>query len=168
MHISITTMDEELRRKMEPRTSSSKMRFRTIEALSKAGIPVNVMMAPIIPGLNSDEVFQIAEASKNAGAHSLSYTMVRLNGAIALVFEDWIQKVFPLKASRVMNLISNAQGGSVSNYNIGERMKGKGHFAHTIKQQVNLAKKKFALDNKMPPFNLNSYKAKANGQLNLF
>jgi len=168
VHISITTLNEELRRSMEPRTSSAKNRLKVVETLSKNGIPTNVMMAPIIPGLNSDEIFDMTEAVSKTGAESLSHTVVRLNGAIALLFEDWIQKTFPLKATRVLNLIAQAQGGKLGNSTFGERMKGKGAMAESINQQVRLARQKFKLQNKLPMFNTQLYKATGKQQLQLF
>ena len=166
--LSVTTLNEDIRRTMEPRTSTSTMRLKAIEALSSQGIPTGVMFAPVIPGLNSSEVFNIAEASAKAGAITMGYTMLRLNGHVELLFEDWIRKLFPMKASRVMNLVASAQGGKVSNYKLGERMKGKGVLAQDIQQQIRLAKKKFGLDKQMPAFNLDAYKQKSSVQLNLF
>ena len=90
--ISVTSLDDDLRRKMEPRTASVKKRIETIRALSEAGVPVSVMMAPIIPGLNSHEVFDLLKAVKEAGARDAHYTTVRLNGQIAGIFTDWIKK----------------------------------------------------------------------------
>lgn len=168
IHISLTSLNEELRRAMEPRTSSSKQRLNTVEQLSKHNIPVNVMFAPIIAGLNSDEVFEIAKASASAGAKCLSYTMLRLNGVVELLFEDWIRKTFPLKANRVMNLVASAQGGKAHNTNFGERMKGKGVLAENIAQQLKLARKKYKLDHKMPNFRLDLFRGKSNNQLALF
>lgn len=168
VHISITTLNEDLRRQMEPRTSSSLLRLQTVKKLSENGIPVNVMFAPIIPGLNSDELFKIAEASKQAGALCLSYTMLRLNGVVSLLFEDWIRKQFPLKANRVMNLIAAAQGGKLNNSQFGERMKGKGAMAEQIGQQIKLARKKFDLNHKMPAFNLGIFNPIKQTQLHLF
>ncbi len=168
VNISITSLNEKLRRAMEPRTASANKRFKTVEKLSEHGIPVNVMFAPIIPGLNSDEVFNIAKRSKEAGATSLSYTMLRLNGTVGLLFEDWIRKTFPLKANRVMNLIASAQGGKLSNNTFGERMKGKGVMAENIRQQINLAKKKFQLDQKLPEFDLSLFNKSRTPQLHLF
>jgi DNA repair photolyase len=126
------------------------------------------MMAPIIPGLNSDEIFDIAKASANAGAICMSHTMVRLNGAVALLFEDWVQKTFPLKASRIINLIAEAQGGKLGNSKFGERMSGTGAFAESIHQQVRLARQKNNLHHKMPTFNLDAYGIKRQKQLQLF
>ncbi|MFY0644870.1 MAG: PA0069 family radical SAM protein [Bacteroidia bacterium] len=168
VHVSITTLDEKLRRTMEPRTSSVANRFKTVKELSKIGVPVNVMMAPIIPGLNSTEVFDMAEKSKDAGAHCLAYTMLRLNGAISILFEDWIRKVFPDKANRVLNLIASAQGGQLHNHEFGVRMKGKGVMAESIAQSFRLARKKFELNNKMPSFDLSLFKSYKHAQLDLF
>lgn len=168
VHISITTLDDEIRRTLEPRTSSSLTRLKTVKTLSENGIPVNVMFAPIIPGLNSEEVFNIAEASKQAGALSMGYTLLRLNGITSLLFEDWIRKAFPLKANRVMNLIAMAQGGKVNNSTFGKRMRGEGVFANTIAQQFKLARSKFDLNNKLPDFDLNLYQKIDHAQLRLF
>ena len=168
VHLSITTLDENLRRTMEPRTSSSANRLKTIKQLSSHGIPVHVMLAPIIPGLNSDEVFDICEAAGNAGATSLGHTMVRLNGAIALLFEDWILKTFPLKATRVLNLIAEVQGGKLGNSTFGERMKGTGMMAESIHQQVRLAKKKHNLSYKPKPLGNTLHRSEPSTQLNLF
>ncbi|MGB0850155.1 MAG: PA0069 family radical SAM protein [Bacteroidia bacterium] len=168
VHMSITTLDESLRRVMEPRTSSTKRRLQAIKMLSENDIPVHVMMAPIIPGLNSDEVFNICEAVSKAGAKTLNHTMVRLNGAIALLFEDWILKTFPLKASRVINLISEVQGGKLGNHKTGERMRGTGLLAESINQQIRLAKKKFNLNYKPKPLQRFSPKVPNDNQLNLF
>jgi DNA repair photolyase len=166
--ISLTTLDEELRRTMEPRTSSSANRLKAIEILSEKNIPVSVMMAPVIPGLNSTEIFSVAEAAEKAGAKTLHHTMVRLNGAIALLFEDWINKALPLKAKRVTNLIAEAQGGKLGNSKFGERMSGKGVLAQSIQQQIELAKIKYNLNHKLPAYNLNLFDKKKTPQLRLF
>jgi DNA repair photolyase len=94
--------------------------------------------------------------------------MVRLNGAIALLFEDWIQKTFPLKATRVLNLIAESQGGKLGNSHFGERMKGTGVLANSIHQQISLAKKKFDLNYKPRPLSKSLYQAVPTSQLNLF
>ncbi|NNJ54782.1 MAG: PA0069 family radical SAM protein [Bacteroidia bacterium] len=168
VHVSITTLNEDLRRLLEPRTSTSKNRFQTVQNLAKNNIPVNVMMAPIIPGLTSDEIFSIAEQASKSGATSLSHTMVRLNGAIALLFEDWIQKTLPLKSTRVLNLIAESQGGKLHNNTFGERMRGKGVLAESINQQVLLAKNKYNLQKKLPKLNTTLFALNRQKQLNLF
>ncbi|MBI2270747.1 MAG: PA0069 family radical SAM protein [Bacteroidetes bacterium] len=93
--VSITSLNEELRLAMEPRTTTAKQRLKVIEELSKAGIPAGVMTAPIIPGLNSHEMPAIIEAAADHGAVNAGYTMVRLNGSIGTIFKDWIYKSFP-------------------------------------------------------------------------
>ena len=99
--VSITSLNNDLRLKMEPRTVTAKNRLKVIETLNKAGIPVGVMTAPIIPGLNSDEIPDLIKAAADHGADSAGYTIVRLNGSIAEIFKDWIYKNFPDRAEKV-------------------------------------------------------------------
>ena len=121
--ISITTLNEDLRRTLEPRTSSSKNKLKVVRTLSDHEIPVGVLFAPIIPGLNSDEIFKICEAVSNAGASFLNYTILRLNGTTALLFENWIHKTFPLRASLVLHQIAEAQGGNLNKDSSNRRKK---------------------------------------------
>ena len=95
IHISVTSLSEKTRRLLEPRTASIKNRLKTIEALSKKGIPVHVMMAPIIPGINSHEILPMAKEVSKLGAWGMSHTIVRLNGQIGIIFEDWVRKTLP-------------------------------------------------------------------------
>lgn len=139
--VSITSLKEELRLKMEPRTVTAKNRLRVIEKLSAAGIPTGVMTAPIIPGLNSDEIPDLIKAAADHGADSAGYTMVRLNGAVAEIFKDWIHKNFPDRAEKVLNHIAEVHGGTYSDSRYGTRMKGEGAMAASIKQMFKLAVK---------------------------
>lgn len=141
--ISITTLQEDLRRTMEPRTSSVKNRLRAVEELSKAGIPVNVNMAPIIPGINSDEIFALVEEVAKRGALSVQYIMARLNGQIAMIFEDWVHKALPERAEKVIALIRETHGGTLNESRWKTRMKGEGHYAETVAAMFRVAKKKF-------------------------
>ncbi len=166
--ISLTTLNEDLRRKLEPRTASVQSRLLTIEKLSNAGIPVNVMFAPIIPGLNEHEIFKVAEWTSRLGARSIGYTMVRLNGDVATVFEDWIKKVFPDRAEKVLNKIKNCHGGKMGDSRFGQRMRGEGNIAQIIRSQFHLAKKKFFTDKKVSPYNLELHEKVKNPQLSLF
>ncbi len=140
--ISITSLREELRQKMEPRTVTAKNRLRVIETLSKAGIPVGVMTAPIIPGLNSDEIPELIEASANSGASIAGMTLVRLNGSIGDIFKDWIHKNFPDRADKVLNHIASMHGGQLSDSRYGTRMRGEGNIAASIHQLFSMAVKK--------------------------
>lgn len=141
--VSINSLDEELRQKMEPRTASAKKRLETVEALTKAGIPVMVLASPIIPGLNSHEIFEVVKAAKEAGARDIGFTMVRLNGQIADIFSTWIKEAFPDRAEKVLNQIKATHQGSLKDNEFGRRMRGSGNEAESIRQTFNLARKKF-------------------------
>jgi len=166
--ISITSLREEIRRALEPRTASANSKLRTIERLSRAGIPVNVMMAPIIPGLNSDEIFKLARAVADAGASSFNYTLLRLNGITSLLFSDWVHKAFPLKAKKILNLTASCHGGKLSDHRFGKRMRGEGPLAESIAQQVQQARVKSGLQQKLPPYNLEAFVRTNKGQLGLW
>ncbi len=166
--ISITTLDEKLRQLMEPRTSSTISRFGTVEQLSKAKIPVSVMIAPIIPGLNEHEIFGIAHEASNRGALSIGSTLVRLNGDVALIFKDWLQKNHPDRAEKIISKIKLCHSGSLGDSRFGKRMTGEGNIAKIINSQINLAKKKFFADRVTPPYNLELHQHYKNAQLKLF
>ncbi len=140
--VSITSLREELRLKMEPRTVTAKNRLKVIEQLNKAGIPAGIMTAPIIPGLNSDEIPQLIEAAANHGADVAGYTIVRLNGSIKEIFTDWIHKNFPDRAEKVLHQIAEVHGGEVSDNRYGKRMRGEGNIAQAINQLFRMAVKK--------------------------
>lgn len=166
--ISLTTLDEDLRRKLEPRTASVHNRLHAIEKLSANGIPVNVMFAPIIPGLNDQEIFKVAEWTSKLGARSMGYTMVRLNGDVAQIFEDWIRKVFPDRADKVMNKIKDCHGGQTNDHRFGKRMRGEGNYAEIIRSQFKLAKNKYFSDRTTPAYNLELHEQIKHPQLRLF
>lgn len=144
--ISITTLDEDLRRVLEPRTSSSKNKLKVIRTLSEHQIPVGVLLAPIIPGLNGDEIFSICKAVSQAGASFLNHTLLRLNSTTTLLFENWIHKTYPLKASRVLHQIADSNRGNSKNNDSLYRRKNYGAIAENIHQQVRLAKNKYNLN----------------------
>lgn len=148
--LSLTTLNQKLKSVMEPRTSSVNNVLRTIERLSKAGIPVHVNHAPIIPAINDEEIFDLVKASANAGAQSAAHIVVRLNGHNGNIFEDWVRKNFPDRANKVLNQIKTMHGGNLNDSEYGRRMKGDGNFAELIKQQFQLAKLKFLKDRSLP------------------
>lgn len=165
--ISITTLDEKIRRVMEPRTATVKRRLQTIELLAQNGIPVNVMFAPVIPGLTSHEAMAIAEASSKAGAIAMNYTMVRLNGRIAIIFMDWVKKNFPDRYEKIKHGIEEAHGGNLNDSQFGRRMKGEGKFAEQVQQSIALAKKKFFADKTYPEYNCDDFLRIPKGQFSL-
>lgn len=166
--ISITTLNEELRRKMEPRTASAIKRLQTVEALTKAGIPVSVNIAPIIPGLNDTEIFSIAKAASEHGALGINYTIVRLTGEVEPVFTNWLEEAYPLRKDKILHQIATIHGGEIQDLKSGRRMRGEGVLADSIKQQMQLARNKFSLNNKLPKLNCDIFDARINGQFSLF
>lgn len=166
--ISITTLQEELRQFLEPRTATVAQRLKTVETLGKAGIPVFVMMAPVIPGLNDHEVLPLVKAVAERGALGVGHTIVRLNGDVGVIFEDWIRKAMPDRAERVLNRIRDTHGGSLEEKRFGKRMRGEGNIAEIVHAQFRVAKEKFMKDRKMPAFNLDLHERFKSPQLSLF
>jgi DNA repair photolyase len=165
IHISITTLNEDLRRVMEPRTASAKKRLMTVETLSKAGIPVGIMNAPIIPGLNHHEIPAVIKAAADHGALGAGMTMVRLNGSIGKIFEDWLRKNFPDRFEKVWHQISEVHGGHVNDSTFGRRMTGEGNYAEAVHQLFRSAKKKYFAGRSMPPLDLTKFRKGGNFSL---
>lgn len=138
VHVSINSLNEQLRQKMEPRTTTAKQRLKVVEELTKAGIPVGVMVAPLIPGLSDHEIPVVLKAVADVGALRAGYTVVRLNGAISQLFEDWLRKNFPDRFDKVWNAIKSCHGGNVNDSRFGERMKGDGNIAKLINENFKL------------------------------
>jgi DNA repair photolyase len=164
--ISITTLNEDLRRAMESRTVSGIKRLEVIKKLTERGIPVGVNTAPIIPSLNDHEIPKLIKLSAENGACMSSYILVRLNGSIGPIFTDWIHKYFPNKAEKVLKQIKETHQGSLGDNQFGRRMKGDGVYAEHIKQLHKLSCKKYFSGKGFPPFDLNAFIG--NGQLSLF
>jgi DNA repair photolyase len=166
--ISITSLNEDLRLKLEPRTVTGKGRLKVVETLAKHNIPVRVMVAPIIPGLNSHEIVDIIKASSEHGATAASFTMIRLNGAIGEIFTDWIFKAFPNKAEKVLNQIKSCHGGKLNDTRWGKRISGDGIEAQAIHQLFNLAVKKYLKGRSMKMQRLDLFRNDFNRQTSLF
>ncbi len=168
IYISITSLNDDLRLAMEPRTVTAKQRLKVIEKLTQAGIPVGVMTAPIIPGLNNHEIPEIIKAAADHGALNAGYTVVRLNGSIAQLFEDWIHKVFPGRAAKVLNQIKECHAGQLNDSRWGKRISGDGIIADSIKQLHAASVKKYMSGRKMPPYRLDLFVKRDGKQLALF
>jgi len=166
--ISLTTLNEEVRRVLEPRTASVQSRLKTIQTLAENNIPTFVMMAPIIPGLNDHEIFELVKKVADLGAYSAGYTMVRLNGDVATLFSDWVEKTLPDRADKILNKIKDVHGGNLSDNRFGTRMRGEGHISEIISKQFKLAKKKFMADRPRVAYNLDLHDDFKNPQLKLF
>lgn len=165
---SITSLDEDLRRVMEPRTASYKSRLKVVETLAKAGVPTGIMNAPLIPGLNDMHMHDVLKAASEAGAKWAGYTVVRLNGAIGGIFKDWLYKAFPDRADKVWNQISDCHAGNVNDSRWGNRMTGDGKFAELIKTQFKLYCKKYGLNQTEMDWNTSAFRRMTNNQLPLF
>ncbi|MEM9324457.1 MAG: PA0069 family radical SAM protein [Bacteroidota bacterium] len=165
VYFSITTLDESLRQRMEPRTASAARKLDAIKRLSDAGIPVGIMNAPIIPGLNHHEIPQVLESAAKAGARSAGYTIVRLNGQIAEITKDWLVKNFPERANKVWNLISAMHGGQVNDSEWGRRMTGSGNYAEIIDQLFQTSVKRYYTGRSMPPYDVTRFRRGGNYKL---
>lgn len=162
--ISITTLDENLRRTMEPRTSTASKRLETIRILTENKIPAGVMVAPVIPGLTSHEIPGILEAAAKAGAYSASYTMLRLNGQVAELFSDWIENHFPNKKNKVLNQVMQAHGGSLNDSRFGTRMRGEGPVADMVKQLFRQSRDRFFKNEPGPDYDYSHFRVPENNQ----
>ncbi|MBX3359793.1 MAG: PA0069 family radical SAM protein [Phycisphaeraceae bacterium] len=144
--VSITTLDNRLASKMEPRASSPRERLAAIRELTGAGVPVAVMTAPIIPGLNDHEVPAILEAAAGEGASGAGYVLLKLPYQIKALFLDWLAREFPDRAAKVESLMRQARGGELYSARFFERQKGVGARADQIGQAFRVFKKRFGLD----------------------
>jgi DNA repair photolyase len=140
--LSITTLDEKLQRVMEPRTSVPARRLAAVEKLASAGIPVGVMVAPIIPGITDHEVADILKASRDAGARWAGYVMLRLPHAVAPLFEDWLSHHFPERKDKVLNRVRGMRGGRLYDSTWGRRARGTGEFADQVAALFHVARRK--------------------------
>ena len=168
VNISITSLSEDTRRVLEPRTATITKRLETVKTLSENGIPVNVMLAPIIPSINSHEILPLAKIVSEYGALSIAHTIVRLNGAIGEIFTDWIYKIMPDKAEKVLHQIESCHGGTLNDSRFGTRMRGEGKIVEQINNLVNLARKKYFNNKGMPKLNIQLHEQYKDGQLKLF
>jgi len=130
--ISITTLDDELCGAMEPRTSRPARRLEALQRIASAGVPCGVMVAPVVPGLTDHEMPAILQAAATAGATRAAYTTLRLPGAVADIFETWLQSRSPARRGKVMARMRSLRGGHRNDSRFGVRMQGEGAFAKQI------------------------------------
>jgi len=145
VNMSITTLDRYVCRVMEPRASTPGLRLKAVEMLSNAGIPVNVMMGPIVPGLTEHEIPTVLEAAANAGARSASYTMLRLPYGVKDLFQTWLHEHFPDRADKVLNRVRSMRDGKLYKAEFGSRIRGEGFYADQIAMIFQLSRKKCGL-----------------------
>lgn len=166
--LSITSLSEETRRILEPRTASIQKRLDTLGQLSAQGIPVGAMLAPIIPGINGHELLPLARTVAEHGALAFGMSVVRLNGAIGQLFTQWIRKAMPERADKVLHQIRELHGGGLNDSRIGIRHKGEGQWALQLRQTAQLARKRYFGGRAFPQLNTELHAAHKEGQLRLF
>jgi DNA repair photolyase len=168
--VSITSLDQELTRVMEPRTSSPAARLRAIAELAAAGIPTEVMAAPIIPGLNDHEMPAILAAARDAGAISASYTLLRLPATVRDVFLEWLQRCRPNHAAKVENFVRSTRGGRLNHSSFENRHRGVGAIAEQVSQTFRVFALRYGLDHRIGELNAADFRPPRppSGQLSLF
>jgi DNA repair photolyase len=169
VNLSVTSLDPKLQRVMEPRTSIPAKRLAAIEHLSKAGIPVRVMIAPVIPGLNDHEIPAILKSAADAGARGATWVMLRLPFAVKELFEAWLDRHFPERKSKVLGRIREMREGRLNDSAFGTRMRGRGQMAEQIGALFDAARRKAAIREDIPPLNTLAFRRPdPNGQFGLF
>lgn len=168
--LSITTLDPALARVMEPRTSIPAARLRAIKMLAAAGVPVGVMVAPLIPGLNDHEAAEILAEAKNAGATVAGYILLRLPMAVKTVFEEWVRRNRAEEAEKILGRIRQTRSGNLNSSEWGQRMTGTGEIADQIRTMFDLFRRKQGLETEMPRLDCDSFVAPEplSGQMRLF
>jgi DNA repair photolyase len=167
--ISITTLDGALARRLEPRAAQPERRLEAVAKLTSAGVPVVVMIAPVIPGLNDEEIPQILRAGREAGAVGASYVLLRLPRPVDDLFTAWLEEHFPERRQRVLGRIRQCREGRLYNAEFGKRKTGTGPYANHIRELFTLAARRLGLDRPLPELDTSVFRRPvATGQLNLW
>ena len=146
VHVSVTSLDRDLKRNLEPRAASASARLRMIERLATADVPVGALIAPVIPALTDHELESIVERVAKAGAQSAGYVLLRLPHEVAGLFVEWLETHYPDRARHVMSLVRQSRGGKDYDSAWGQRMRGSGHFADLIETRFRLACRRHGLN----------------------
>jgi DNA repair photolyase len=170
VNFSVTSLDEKLQRVMEPRTSTPKRRLAAIEALARAGIPVRVLVAPVVPGLTDHEMPAILRAVADAGATAASFIPLRLPYAVKELFDTWLATHFPDRREKVLHRIREIRGGRLNDPGFGSRMRGEGVYADQLRTLYRAAARKAGIDGELPPLSTAHFRRPhdCRGQLGLF
>jgi DNA repair photolyase len=168
VNVSITSLDRDLLRILEPRAASPHRRLETVAELARQNIPVGVMLAPIIPGLTDHEIPAIVEAATRAGAQWIAHIVLRLPHGVGPLFEAWLQRHFPDRASKVMNRVRDMRGGRTNDPRFHTRMRGEGVFAEQIHAMMAIALRRAGTPNDRPALSTDSFRRASDPQLSLF
>ena len=166
--VSITTLDKDLARRLEPRATQPAGRLAAIEELARAGVPVGVLTAPVIPALNDHEIPAILEAAARAGACRAGFTLLRLPYAVAGLFADWLERHFPEKKEKVLGRVRAMRGGRLNDPRFGSRMRGEGALAEQIKALFALGCRKAGIAGRGPELSTAAFRRPGGRQLLLF
>jgi DNA repair photolyase len=151
VHLSLTTLDDDLKRVLEPRAASPDARLRAIRSLSGAGVPVGVLLAPMIPALNDHEMERLLDAAVTSGAERAAFMLLRLPRELGQLFEQWLREHYPSRADRVLNLLRDARGGRLNDPRFGHRMRGDGPYAQLLTARFATACRRLGLDGNRDP-----------------
>lgn len=173
VHLSITTLDPRLARAMEPRAATPARRLDAVSQLSAAGVPVGVLAAPMIPGLNDAELETILEAASRAGATTANAILLRLPHELADLFSDWLNRTVPDRAAHVLSLIRQTRAGALNDACFGSRFRGTGAYAGLLSARFRKAARQYGLDGKPAPLDCSAFarptpQAAPAAQLSLF
>jgi DNA repair photolyase len=168
IHVSVTTLEPALQRTMEPRASAPRERLRAIEALAGAGVPVGVMIGPVIPGLTDHELPAILAAASGAGAGFASHIVLRLPHGVAALFEAWLERHFPDRKAKVLNRIRAVRGGRTNDARYGSRMRGAGPWAEQIHALFELGRRRAGLAPRGPILSTAAFRRPGGTQIDLF
>jgi DNA repair photolyase len=167
VHLSINSLDADLARRLEPRAASPRQRLAAVEALATAGVPVGVLVAPVIPALNDHEMPAVLAAAKSAGAGWAGTEVLRLPLTVAPVFQEWIERNFPEKKDKVLGRIRAIRGGKLNDARFDSRMRGEGIFADQISQMFHVACRKAGLRKDGPELSTTAFRRPDGRQLAL-
>ncbi len=168
VYVSITTLDPTLAKRLEPRASPPVRRLAAVRELAEAGVPVGVLMAPIIPGLTDHEGPAILAAAAEAGASYVGWTMLRLPYGVSSLFEDWLEKHYPLKKEKVLGSIREMRGGQLNDKEFGSRMRGQGRYAEGVWSLMQMSARRVGLPTSGPELSTKDFRRAGNAQLDLF
>lgn len=167
VNISVNSLSSDLARELEPRASSPKQRLATVELLANAGVPVGVLVAPIIPALNDHEIPSVLAAAKSAGAGWAGTEILRLPLTVAPIFQQWLDQHFPEKKDKILGRIRSIRKGALNDSRFGSRMRGEGIFADQIHQMFRIALRKVGLQDDGPQLSIAAFRRPEGPQLAL-
>jgi DNA repair photolyase len=166
--VSVTTLDADLARKMEPRAATPVARLRAVEELRKAGVPVGVMVAPVVPGLTDHEAPAILRVAADAGAMAACYVVLRLPLGVKDLFAAWLERHYPDRGEKVLGRIRDTRGGRLNDPRFGTRMRGEGEWAETFNQFFHVTRKRVGLDGPLPATSAAAFRRPGPRQPTLF